>query len=254
MAAPQSSIDLKNVWFRFQGGKDNPEPSNWILKDVSLCIPVNKTVALVGKTGGGKTTLSDVVAGLLYPEKGGLYVDGQEVSRDLIAGWRAHVACVPQAIFLLDASVKENVAFGEDLEDIDLTRVKEACRLAQIDELIESRSDQYDEIIGENGLKLSGGQRQRVGLARALYQDSSLIILDEATSALDNKTEKAVMQTISDIQGDRTMLIIAHRLDTIKKADLIYEIQDGEIVAQGSFEELIERSPSFKEIAQASDH
>jgi len=250
--APQKSMDLSDVWFRFKGGEEASGPSDWVLKGVELSIPLNKTIALVGKTGGGKTTISDIVAGLLYAEKGNLSVDGHKITKDKLKSWRRHVAYVPQSIFLLDATVKENIAFGENPEEIDLQRVKKACAMAQIDDLIESRPKQYDEIIGENGLKLSGGQRQRIGLARALYKDAQLLVLDEATSALDNETEHAVMQTITSLRNTRTLLVIAHRLDTIKKADLIYEIQDGQVVAQGTYQELMESSRSFKQIALAA--
>lgn len=254
LEAFKEEIALRDVQFRFRGTDETSPPSDWILKGVNLTIPVGSTVALVGNTGGGKTTISDVISGLLYPEEGGLWVDGKQINRENVARWQRQVACVPQAIFLLDSSVKENIAFGEKPENIDVERVREACRLAQISELIESRPNKYDEVIGENGLKLSGGQRQRIGLARALYQSKPLLVLDEATSALDNKTERAVMQTISNIKKDRTILIIAHRLDTIKKADLIYEIKDGRVVAQGQFDELLEKSETFREIAFASEH
>lgn len=251
--APKKSIDLHGIWFRFQGNTEKPEPSEWILKGINLSVPVNKTIALVGKTGGGKTTISEIMAGLLHPEKGSFLVDDMSINDQNFIGWRQHVACVPQSIFLMDASVKENIAFGERPEDIDLQKVKNACALAQIDALIEERPKQYDEIIGENGMRLSGGQRQRIGIARALYKDAALIILDEATSALDNNTERTVMETITNLQGQRTLLIIAHRLETIKKADLIYEIQEGQVVAQGTYDELLKNSQSFQQIALAGD-
>ena len=247
--APQTSIDLSDVWFRFNS--EGETPSNWILKGINLSLPINKTIALVGKTGSGKTTISDIVSGLLRAEKGQLSVDGKEITSDNLSNWRTHVASVPQSIFLIDTSVKENVAFGVPAKNIDMDKVKQACKLAQIDDLIENRPQQYDEVIGENGLRLSGGQRQRIGIARALYKDASLIVLDEATSALDNTTEETVMETIAGLHGQRTILIIAHRLDTIKKADLIYEIEDGKVIAKGTYDELMNQSDTFKKNALA---
>ena len=247
----KNEITMDDVWFRFRAHDDKTEPSDWILKGVNLSIPVNKTVAFVGKTGSGKTTISDIIAGFLMPEKGGVFVDGQPIHAENLVSWYKQIMCVPQSIFLLDASVKENVAFGEKPDDIDIERVKKACALAQIDKLIESRPLQYDEIIGENGLKLSGGQRQRIGLARALYKNAQVLILDEATSALDNQTEQAVMKTIAKLHDSYTIIIIAHRLDTIKKADLIYEVGEGQIVASGTFDELLEASKSFQAIVHA---
>lgn len=245
------NIHLRDVWFRFRNFESDNPYSDWILKGVNLSIPANQTVAFVGKTGSGKTTISDVIAGLLVPEKGTISIDDIPLSHDTLGSWKKKIACVPQSIFLIDATIKENVAFGESEHAIDLERVKHVCRLAQIDDLIESRPHQYDEIIGENGLKLSGGQRQRIGIARALYKNPSVLILDEATSALDNKTESSVMDTISSLHGEQTIIIIAHRLETIKKADHIFEIQDGTVIAEGTYEALLERSPSFREIAQS---
>ncbi len=247
--APKKFIHFSDIWFRYGKSREKESSSDWILKGVNISIPANKTVAFVGKTGGGKTTLSDVALGLLAPEKGSVRVDDIEITEKNLANWRQLVTSVPQSIFMIDASVKENVAFGVPPEDIDFEKVKNVCALAQIDELIESRPDRYDDIIGENGLRLSGGQRQRLGIARALYKEASVIVLDEATSALDNKTEATVMETISNLHGQHTILIIAHRLETIKNADLIFEIQDGEVVAQGTYEELLETSESFREIA-----
>jgi ATP-binding cassette subfamily B protein len=247
--APRKSIDLIDIWFRFSGVGKKAMPSEWILKGINISIPANKTVAFVGKTGSGKTTLSDIILGLLLPDKGALRVDNTDITMQNLANWRQCVTSVPQSIFLIDASVKENVAFGEPIEKIDLEKVKKACALAQIDKLIERRPGKYDEIIGENGLRLSGGQRQRLGIARALYKESCVLVLDEATSALDNKTEATVMETISKLHGHQTIVVIAHRLETIKNADLIFEIQDGKVVAQGSYEELLENSKSFREMA-----
>ena len=243
-------ISLENIWFRFHTKDDSEKKfSDWILKDVTIKIPINKTIAFVGKTGSGKTTLSDIILGLLLPEKGCIKIDNKEINRSTLKQWRNLTASVPQSIFLMDATIKENVAFGTEIDKIDLDKVKKSCQLAQIDELVDSRPQKYDEIIGENGLRLSGGQRQRIGIARALYKGASVLVMDEATSSLDNKTEKNVMETISNLHGQQTIILIAHRLETIKKADIIFEIQNGSVVAQGSYEELLKNSESFREIA-----
>ena len=248
---PVKTIELRDVWFKFPTTSGKTISSDWILRGVNVCLPANKRVALVGKTGGGKTTISDIFSGLHFPEKGHLYVDDEIISKENITSWRKQVACVPQSIFLIDLTIKENIAFGEDSNELNLHSVKEACKFAQIDEFIENRNNKYEEIVGENGIKLSGGQRQRIGLARAIYRNASILILDEATSALDNKTEKAVMETVKKIKNV-TMLIIAHRLDTIKNADLIYEIEAGKVVASGTYEQLMLKSASFQELVESS--
>lgn len=248
---PTDRILVRNAWFRYGARSPDPASSDWVLRGVTLTIPVNQTVALVGKTGGGKTTLADILLGLLSPERGDVLIDAVPLG-DNLASWGEAVAHVPQSIYLSDASIKENIAFGIPVAEIDMERVRAAAEMARIREFIEARPNGYDERVGERGIRLSGGQRQRIGIARALYKRASVIVFDEATSALDNATEKFVMEAIANLGGKVTIVLIAHRLSTIQAADLIYEIQNGEVVAAGRYDELLERSESFRDMVEAA--
>lgn len=221
----------------------------WVVDGVNLVIPKGARVGFVGSTGSGKTTLLDLLMGLLRPTSGEVLVDGQPIDGERVRAWQRAIAHVPQAIYLADSSFAENIAFGVPPGSIDLDRVREAARRAQIAEHIESRPNGYDAQVGERGIRLSGGQRQRIGLARALYKRASVLVFDEATSALDNATEQAVMQTINSLDRDLTILMIAHRLSTVRQCDAIIELAHGRVVAQGTFEELLQRSPSFRKLA-----
>lgn len=241
--------DIRFVGVRFRYGSNGP----WVLDGVSLIIPKGARVGFVGSTGSGKSTTLDLLMGLLEPSQGHILVDGKSISGECRRAWQRTIAHVPQSIYLADASLAENIAFGVPREKIDMDRVRQAARQAQIAEFIESRPESYQALVGERGVSLSGGQRQRVGIARALYKQASLLVFDEATSALDNTTEQAVMDAIDGLSPDLTILIIAHRLTTVKRCDTIVELEHGRVMAQGSYEFLWEHSPSFRNMVKASD-
>jgi ATP-binding cassette subfamily B protein len=208
-------------------------------------------MGFVGSTGSGKSTTLDLLMGLLEPTKGRILVDGMGISGKRLRSWQQSIAHVPQSIFLADSTLAENIALGSPRNTIDMERVKQAVRQAKIADFIESRPEGYDALVGERGVKLSGGQRQRIGIARALYKQASILVFDEATSSLDNETEQAVMNCIETLRRDLTLLIIAHRLTTIQNCDQIVELARGRVVAQGTYNELMERSPSFRRMATA---
>jgi ATP-binding cassette subfamily B protein len=216
-----NQIELCEVWFRYA-----PELP-WVFQNLNLNIKKGKRIGFIGVTGGGKSTLLDIIMGLLSPSKGALKIDGQRISATNLAAWQANIAHVPQTIFLSDATIAENIAFGVALQDIDLDRVKRAAQQAQISTTIESMKLQYSTIVGERGIKLSGGQRQRIGIARALYKEANVLILDEATSALDSETEQAVVEAIENLSPDLTILVIAHRVSTLKSCSQIIELNQG---------------------------
>ena len=241
----QENIVFDNVSFQYT------EKSPWVLNNLSFTIPKGAMVGFVGATGSGKSTLLDLLMGLLVPTKGNLLVDGQSVIGNQIKSWQKNIAHVPQSIYLTDATIAENIAFGIPKENIDFDRVKEAAHCAQISNFIENKHEGYDAYVGERGIRLSGGQRQRIGIARALYKQSNVLVFDEATSALDNETERATMKAIEKIEKNITICLIAHRLSTVKNCDIIFELKDGCLIAQGTYQELIDNSPSFRQAIQA---
>ena len=226
------SITLNNASFSYS---DN---SSAVLKDLSINIKKGTTVGFVGKTGSGKSTLLDVLMALLHPTKGELMIDGEKISEENSRAWQKHISHIPQSIYLSDATILENIAFGIPHDEIDNDRVRWAAKQACISDNIESWQEQYSTIVGERGVRLSGGQRQRIGIARALYKNADVIILDEATSALDNKTEMSVMNSIENIGGTITVLIVAHRVTTLKGCDIIYDLENGKIKNTGSYDDL----------------
>jgi ABC-type multidrug transport system fused ATPase/permease subunit len=227
------AIEVKDLQFRYS------PTTPWVIRGLNLRIPRGSRVGFIGATGSGKSTLIDILMGLLSPVQGQVLVDGRPVFPDHTRGWQAHLAHVPQAIYLADISIAENIAFGVPVDQIDRERVRAAARQAQIADAIESWTDGYDTLVGERGVRLSGGQRQRVGIARALYKRADVIVFDEATSALDNQTEAAVMEAIEGLHSDLTLLIVAHRLTTLRGCDLIVELEQGRIRRVGSYREIV---------------
>lgn len=218
----KDKIELKNICYRY------PNTEKDIFYHANMTIPVGKSVGVVGASGAGKTTIVDVLLGLLELQNGTITSDGTNIF-DNYGGWLAHVGYIPQTIYMLDDSIRNNIAFGVKEEDIDDARVWEVLEQAQMKTFVEELPDKLDSQIGERGVRISGGQRQRLGIARALYHDPELLIFDEATSALDNDTETAIMEAIDTLHGQKTMVIIAHRLRTIENCDMIYEVKDGKI-------------------------
>ncbi len=227
-------ISLNNIYYNY------PNSSRASLTDINLTIPANSTVGLVGPTGSGKTTTVDIILGLLEAQKGTLEVDGKIITHQNSISWQKIIGYVPQHIYLSDDSVLSNIAFGVNPSEIDHESVKKVSKIANLHKFVmDELPSQYQTIIGERGVRLSGGQRQRIGIARALYHNPKVIIFDEATSALDNETEKAVMEAVNNLDKDITIILIAHRLNTLKNCDIIFKLENGHLVNQGSFDKLI---------------
>lgn len=229
----RETIALKGVGFQYS------RDGTYVLKKLDLCIKKGSRVGFVGETGSGKSTALDLIMGLLEASDGQVLIDGRPLTAFNRRSWQSRIAHVPQTIYLADASVAENIAFGVEKSDIDYDRVRQAARQAQIAEHIESLPRQYDTSVGERGVRLSGGQRQRIGIARALYKRADVLILDEATSALDDGTESLVMQSLRGLGADLTIMMIAHRLSTLSACDCIFELHDGRLRRQGSYEQVI---------------
>lgn len=217
-----NEIRLKNIYFRY------PDAEEDVVSDVELVIPKGKSVAFIGASGAGKTTLADIILGVLSAQKGNILVDGQPIDA-MSREWHKKVGYIPQTIFLMDDTVRNNIAFGIESSKINESQLERAIDGAQLREFIDSLPEGLNTEIGERGVRLSGGQRQRIGIARALYFNPEILVLDEATSALDNDTESAVMEAIDNLAGTKTLLIIAHRLTTIKNCDIVYEIKDKKV-------------------------
>ncbi len=230
----EKSIELRDVSYTYPGSET---PS---LKNINLTIPAGTSFGIVGQTGAGKTTLMDLILGLIEPTEGAMLIDGQKLSHDQVRMWRANVGYVPQETFLYDAGIAENIAFGVPTEEVDLDQVRDAAKMAQIDTFIrEELPEGYDTFVGESGVRLSGGQRQRISIARALYTQPEVVAFDEATSALDNSTETQVMDRITELAGRRTLIMVTHRLATVKSCDTVITLEAGRISSIGSYENLV---------------
>lgn len=221
----KKSIELRDITYHYP----NAEPL--IFDHADMEIPVGAAVGIVGASGAGKTTVVDILLGLLDIQTGGVYADGVSIKENY-RSWLKNVGYIPQMIFMLDDTIRKNVAFGIAGEEIDEERLWEVLKEAQLDEFVKSLPEGADTSIGERGIRISGGQRQRIGIARALYYDPEVLILDEATSALDNDTEAAIMDSINSLHGRKTLIIIAHRLQTIEKCDMIYRVENGKAVLE----------------------
>jgi ATP-binding cassette, subfamily B, bacterial PglK len=240
----EREIAIDSVFFRYGSG------DGYVARGIELRIPKNATVGFVGGTGSGKTTLVDIVLGLLEPERGCVRVDGIPLAPDNVRGWRKKIGYVPQSIFLCDDTIAHNIAFGLPDTAIDHDAVERAARIANLHEFVTGLPDGYATVVGDRGVRLSGGQRQRIGIARALYHDPDVLIMDEATSALDGITEDAVMQAIASLAGRKTIILVAHRLSTIQACDAIHLFERGEIAASGTYDELIRTSVQFRAMAK----
>lgn len=230
-------IALEKVCYRY------PNTSNLVIKDVSLELRKGESIGLIGKSGCGKTTLVDIILGLLTPESGDITVDNISIEGSLRA-WQNLIGYIPQSIFLIDDTIKNNIAFGVAPEKIDDKKLERALQSAQLTEFIGELPDGVETVVGERGVRLSGGQRQRIGIARVLYHERELLVLDEATSALDDETENLVTDAIKSLSGDKTMIIIAHRLTTIEHCNRIYMMEKGQIVKSGSYQEVVKEGYS----------
>lgn len=237
------SIQLKNVTFTYLG---KHEPS---LKDLSLKITANQVIGIVGPSGSGKSTIIDVLLGLVLPQKGELLIDDILVDDSNRRAWQNTIGFVPQSIFLSEGSIAENVAFGITACDIDRNQVFQALKLSHLEGLVDSLEYGIDTKVGERGVQLSGGQRQRIGIARALYHKASVLVFDEATSALDGITEKLIMEAIHDFSGKKTIIMIAHRLKTVEKCDIIFYVDKGRVLDKGTYQDLLNSNSDFRDMA-----
>ena len=244
----KKGIFLKGINFQYDGQKSKT------ISNVTIKILKNSTVGFVGSTGSGKTTIIDIILGLLSPLSGEFLVDNKKINRDNIHSWQKSIGYVPQQIYLTDDTIKANIAFGHNSNDIDMDRLKNAATLANIHEFVDAKlPNKYETKIGEHGVRLSGGQRQRIGIARALYYDPEVLIFDEATSALDNITEKKVMNAISSFGRKKTIILIAHRLSTVRKCDNIFIFEDGKLSGEGSYNHLLSTNLQFQKMSNLNN-
>jgi ABC-type multidrug transport system fused ATPase/permease subunit len=235
------TITLKNIHYNY------PNTSRTALKNININIPAKTTVGLVGSTGSGKTTTVDIILGLLEAQKGTLEVDGKIITEKNSRAWQRSIGYVPQHIYLADDTIAANIAFGVNPIDVNQEAIEKASKIANLHEFVtEELPQKYQTTIGERGVRLSGGQRQRIGVARALYHNPPLLVLDEATSALDNQTEQAVMEAVNNLNKDITIILIAHRLNTVKNCNTIFKLEKGELIGEGTYDELINDKKTFR--------
>jgi HlyD family secretion protein len=239
-----TEITIQDVVFQYPG-KNEPA-----LNHINVRFPVNQVIGLVGASGSGKSTAIDLLLGLILPDEGRLLIDGKAIAAEHLNDWQQNIGYVPQSIFLSDSTIRENIAFGLTLDEIDENQVVSAAKMAHLDTFIASLPDGLSTRVGERGVQLSGGQRQRIGIARALYHDPDVLVLDEATSALDGITEKMVMDAIHDFSGRKTIIMIAHRLTTVKQCDQIYLLDNGKVADKGTFDQLMAKNPAFQHMAK----
>jgi ATP-binding cassette, subfamily B, bacterial PglK len=240
------SLEFRSVSYSY------PQSERLAIPDLSMVIPKGQVVGIIGHSGAGKTTFVDLLLGLLTPTSGQILADGVDVSTNL-KSWRRNIGYIPQSIYLFDDTISANIAFGYFPDQIDEDRVWKVLKAVQLEEFVTELPEGLNTFVGESGVRLSGGQRQRIGIARALYRNPKLLIMDEATSALDNQTEKAVTEAIEQLSKNRTVVIVAHRLTTVQKCDVIYMMSKGKIIAHGTYAELLTHSPEFQKFAMVTN-
>lgn len=240
----QGQIVLKSISYQYSNSDE------YAVQDISLSISNGSAISFVGPSGSGKTTLADIILGLLKPQEGLILADGIDIYTN-IRGWQKNIGYIPQSIYLLDDTIKRNIAFGISDDDIDEGNLSDAIQAAQLEELINRLPKGVETVVGERGVRLSGGQQQRIGIARALYNNPQVLVMDEATSSLDNLTEKFVIEAIERLRGDRTIIMIAHRLTTVQNCDTIYMMKEGQVVDQGTYDELLKNSKDFRKMSLA---
>jgi len=239
-----NSIAFCNVSFTYPGS------CYPVLNDLNIEVKANSVIGFVGASGSGKSTIIDLLLGLIEPDNGEIVIDGSPVTESNKRSWQNSVGFVPQSIFLSDSSITENIAFGIAKPQIDLEKVNRAANMAHLSDMIAELPQGMQTTVGERGVQLSGGQKQRIGIARALYNDPDVLVLDEATSALDGITEKLIMDAIHDFSGKKTIIMIAHRLATVKKCDVIFLLDQGKIIDSGTYDELESRNDVFKKMTE----
>ena len=242
----EDSINLEDVSFRYPTAETNA------VERLTLTIHKNTTVGLVGHTGAGKSTIADIVLGLLIPQSGEVKIDQTKITEHTAPAWQIHTGYVPQQIFLIDDTIARNIAFGVKPDEIDHEALFDAAHMAHIYKFVtEELPEGFDSVVGERGIRLSGGQRQRIAIARALYHKPELLVFDEATNALDGATEAIIRQSVRELAGSKTLLIIAHRLNTVKDCDVIHVLEHGRIISSGSYDELMKNCDVFRSMAHA---